>query len=53
MIESQAGTISQITIQVYFTPEQCMLYESCVRNVLCKVTECIINNKEILVSWIW
>lgn len=50
---SEAGTITALNLQVLITPEQCLMYESCIREALCKATECIIQNNSILINWIW
>lgn len=53
MIDSLAGTITTINLQVFITPEQCIIYESCVRDVLCKATQCFYENNSIFINWIW
>lgn len=54
MINALAGTITTLDFKVFLTPNQCLLYESCVVNVLCHLTECIKqSNGDLWVKWIW
>lgn len=54
MIDSLAGTITQVNLQIILDPQMCMMYESCIREVLCKTTQCIYYiDGSILINWIW
>ena len=53
---SEGGTIATVTIHAFQTVDAITCYnlgEECIKNLLCKVTECTITNSTIFINWIW
>lgn len=51
---AEAGTISSVNIIVSYSPLECyVMGEWCIREFLCRATECIYSNGSIYINWIW